>query len=129
MPLTSVEQRSAPPPGPKAWVGEFAPQLSGLTLSLPAWRFHWPGGAVDLPATSLTFAPDATYTKQVWLYVVPTFDGVDNYHLDELLQDGLHTRTLPEPFSGIGPLLVLWGTVPSAGEPDLYYLKHLPEAP
>jgi len=122
--LIPVRQRSTPPPGPKVWVGEFAPTLTGLTLSIPPWRFYWPGGTIDLPATTFSLSRDPVYPKQLWLYVVPTSDGVDNYHLDEVIQDGEHSPVAPEPFPGIGPILLLWGTVPPQGEPELYYLAH-----
>lgn len=130
--LSYVEQRSIPPgedgTTPKVWV-DVQPSLAGLELRIPAWSFYWPGGRVDLPATAITLTANPSYALEVRLYVVPTFDGSDNYHLDEVVLDGAHLPTEVEPFTGVGPVLILWGIVPAAGsQAELCVLRHVAEA-
>jgi hypothetical protein len=129
MPLTFVEQISAAPDAqghtPKVWA-VLSPGLDGLTLSLPAWSFFYAGKRIDLPATTLTLTSDATHPTGVRLYVVPTSDGIDNYHLDETVLDGVHQPVIPERFAEIGHMLLLWGTVPPGGaDAELFCLRHV----
>lgn len=129
--LKYVEQRSTPPEEdsttPKVWVDVQA-SLAGLVLTIPAWSFYWPGGRIDLPATAIAFTADPAFEQEVHLYVVPTFDGSDNYHLDIVLLDGAHLPAQAEPFPDVGPVLILWGIVPAKGsEAEFYVLHHTAE--
>lgn len=77
--------------------------IQGLTLKLGAWQFRCraidPSDPlaikVDLPPTTITFTQDAAFQKTATLYVTPINDGTDNYYLDEVLGDGLHTPNPP----------------------------------
>jgi hypothetical protein len=129
MSVTFVEQISDAPDAqghtPKVWA-VIAPTLNGLALSLPAWSFFYAGKRIDLPTTALTLTADAMHTISVRLYIVPTSDGVDNYHLDETVLDGVHEPTTPERFAEIGHMLLLWGTVPPGGsDAELFCLRHV----
>ncbi len=129
MAITFVEQISGPPDAqghtPKIWA-TVMPALSGLTLSLPQWTFFYAGKRIDLPTTTIALIADPAYATSVRLYIVPTSDGVDNYHLDETVMDGIHQPVVPERFAEIGHMLLLWGAVPASGsDPELLCLRNV----
>ncbi|MFQ5880782.1 MAG: hypothetical protein ACE5IZ_11510 [Dehalococcoidia bacterium] len=129
--LTFIEQQSTPPDAqgrtPKVWV-DFTPELNGLALAIPAWTLYYAGKSLNLPVTLITLTAHPTVATTIRLYVVPTFDGTDNYHLDEVVQDGINQPAAAEAFPEIGHMLLVWGTVPAGGtEAQLFYLKHVVE--